>query len=462
MIEAMVSMASGPDLELVADPVGVPRAVGLHGADRVPALQQRDRAALDCEHLAGERALVRGQVADDLGDVRGMERVELALGNLRGEDRAHARRREREAGTGDRRDAVHPHAVPLQFECCDLGECGDAGLGRAVVRLTGVGQEGAGCRGGVDDRRVDRPTRLGLLLPVPGRVPQHRGVALQVHRDDRVPLRLGHRGEERVAQDAGVVDHDVQATELGDRVLDQALRAVPGGDVVGVRVRPSAGRDDLLRDLVGRPGIGALAGVAAAQVVDHDGRALAGQQQGVLPADPAAGAGDHRDLAVQESHGQLTNAASSVNEVARSLRPARSMAAPIAPTIIWPSNVDSRDSAEESPRAVTVMVTASFAPAMPLPLIVSVVGASNALTVQVMVFGMFSTLTTPVRVEPTVGSAGTSLFQDLWMVNHSPQREKSDTTAQTFSWLAGRSTFASILPMVVLLLLWWMSQRLAG
>ena len=58
--------------------------------------------------------------------------------------------------------------------------------------------------------------------------------ALEVDLDDRVPLGLGHVDHHPVTQDAGVVDEDVEGAEGVDRELDEALRAVPGGDVLGV------------------------------------------------------------------------------------------------------------------------------------------------------------------------------------------------------------------------------------
>ena len=45
--------------------------------------------------------------------------------------------------------------------------------------------------------------------------------ALQVYRDHRVPLGLGHVGQHPVTQDPGVVHHDVQVAEDIDGLLDQ-------------------------------------------------------------------------------------------------------------------------------------------------------------------------------------------------------------------------------------------------
>src|SRR6266545_4047225 len=65
------------------------------------------------------------------------------------------------------------------------GQCGDAGLGGGVVRLTRrAHQERLG--GGVDQPAVDRPTgQFGLITPVGGGVAAQQEVAAQVYPDDQ-------------------------------------------------------------------------------------------------------------------------------------------------------------------------------------------------------------------------------------------------------------------------------------
>ena len=123
---------------------------------------------------------------------------------------------------------------------------------------------------------------------------QHREVTLQVDRDHRIPLRFLHAGDKRIAQDPRVVDQDVEATELVDRLSYNTFRAAPGGDVLGVGDGGAAGRGDLFDYLVSRPGVGALAFVAAAEVVDDDLGTFFGEQQCVFAPDAAARAGDDR------------------------------------------------------------------------------------------------------------------------------------------------------------------------
>ena len=211
--------------------------------------------------------------------------------------------RQREPGPGRGRDGVGADAVAGQLLRADLGERGDAGLGGAVVRLAGVGEQARRGRR-VDDRGVDGLAGLGLLPPVGGRPAGGDEVALHVDLDDRVPLLLGHVDEHPVAQDAGVVDQHVEVAEGLDGAVDEALAALPVGDVVAVGDGLAAHGLDLLDDLLrgGQVGPGAVLG--AAEVVDHDLGALRREQQRVLAADPAPGSGDDGDAAVKRSHGR--------------------------------------------------------------------------------------------------------------------------------------------------------------
>ena len=86
---------------------------------------------------------------------------------------------------------------------------------------------------------------LGLLAPVRGGPAARGEVALEVHAHDVVPLRLGHVDEHAVAQDAGVVDEDVEVAERVDRRVDEPLGALPVGDVVAVGDGLAAQRLDL-------------------------------------------------------------------------------------------------------------------------------------------------------------------------------------------------------------------------
>ena len=80
------------------------------------------------------------------------------------------------------------------------------------------------------------------------------------------------------------------------------LGAGPARAVVVVRDALAAGGGDLVDDLLRGGLVGALTGAGTAEVVDHDLRALAREQQRLGAADAATCAGDDRDLAVEESH----------------------------------------------------------------------------------------------------------------------------------------------------------------
>ena len=123
-----------------------------------------------------------------------------------------------------------------------------------------------------------------------------------MHGDDRVPLVLFHVHEHPVAQDAGVVDEDVEPAERVDRVLDEAAGAGEVGDVLAVGDGLAARGLDLGDDLLRRRQVGALAGERAAEVVDDDLRAGRGERERVRAADAAPGAGDDRDLAREVRH----------------------------------------------------------------------------------------------------------------------------------------------------------------
>ena len=91
--------------------------------------------------------------------------------------------------------------------------------------------------------------------------------------------------------------------ELGDRLVDQRLGARPRSATLSVlaTASPPAARISSTTSWAG-PGVRAAAVVAAAEVVDDDLRALAGEEQRVLAADAATGAGDDRDASVELSH----------------------------------------------------------------------------------------------------------------------------------------------------------------
>lgn len=162
----------------------------------------------------------------------------------------------RHPGAGARADGVGRHPVLREREGGGGGEADDPALGRRVVRLPGrAAEEGLG--GGVDDPAVDRSARrLGPLPPVHGREVGGVEVALEVDPDHRVPLLLRHREDHPVAQDARVVDQDVELAEGAHGQLHELARLLEVGHVTQVSDRPPARGTDLRGDLLRRGGRG--------------------------------------------------------------------------------------------------------------------------------------------------------------------------------------------------------------
>ena len=134
-------------------------------------------------------------------------------------------------------------------------------------------------------------------------------MTFQVHVHHRVEGRLVHLEAHRVADDAGVVDEDVEPTPFVDRLRDEAARAVERRDVVTVRDGGTAGGDDLVDDRLRRAGVASAAFHRGPEIVDHDARAVRGEQQRVAATDAPAGAGDDRDLAFEDPHSRAPSLA---------------------------------------------------------------------------------------------------------------------------------------------------------
>ena len=120
--------------------------------------------------------------------------------------------------------------------------------------------------------------------------------------EDDVPHVVRHVLERLVAQDAGVVDRDVELAELVHRALDHRPGGIAVGDRAVVGDRPAAGVADLLGHLVGHRGAGARAVARSAQVVDHDRGAFLRQEQRVRAAQTAACACNECNLSVEQTH----------------------------------------------------------------------------------------------------------------------------------------------------------------
>ena len=120
-----------------------------------------------------------------------------------------------------------------------------------------------------------------------------------MHLDHPVPVGLLGLGKGLVEQDAGVVDQDIGAAEILDGVVEHRLAAGHGRDVGAVGDRAAALVLDRVDHLLRHRDVGAGTVARPAEVVDHDRRTLAREQFGVGLTEPAARAGDDRNLAVE-------------------------------------------------------------------------------------------------------------------------------------------------------------------
>ena len=218
-----------------------------------------------------------GEPRDQRGHVVGGAGVPVALGRRGSTGAAHQVLGHAGAGAG--RDGVGGDAVAAS----SLAAIWSAWRCPTWRRRSwpGPGWRKAGGRRGVDDAGVDRPPALASAPPV-GRRPAHgRERALEVDADDRVPLLLGHVEEHAVAQDAGVVDQHVEAGRTPRRPGRPGARRRPSRPRRRRWPQPRRPRPRSRRRLPGRARVGPVAADRAAQVVDHDVGALAGQLEGV-------------------------------------------------------------------------------------------------------------------------------------------------------------------------------------
>src|SRR6202035_4554814 len=127
----------------------------------------------------------------------------------------------------------------------------DRGLRGRVVRLPEIPQQ-AGTGGGVDDATVDGASlRFGLVTPTSrgGAARQPRAPYVDAHHEIEVLSR--HVPDGTVADDAGVVDQDVELAELRVGALDHGVGLVLVADVAEVRDRLPPALGDELHDPFG-------------------------------------------------------------------------------------------------------------------------------------------------------------------------------------------------------------------
>src|SRR3984893_14795594 len=117
--------------------------------------------------------------------------------------------------------------------------------------------------------------------------------------EDSVEILFAHVEDHAVAQDAGVVDRDVELAEVVQRALDDALGGLEIADALEVGDRLAAEAADFLDNVLGRRTRLAGSLETAAEIVDHDLGSLPGQQQRFCAADTASSACDDRDFPIK-------------------------------------------------------------------------------------------------------------------------------------------------------------------
>jgi predicted exporter len=258
-------------------------ALGLHHG------HAREVATADGVDLRGVLALVGAEVRDEGGDVLRCQLLE------------HVRRHDRlgHAALGDGRDDVALDVVLGAFVGQRLRQADDAQLGRAVVGLPKVA---------VQARRARRvnDASVAVFAQQRPRGPGHVHGAGQVDRQHLGPVLLRHLHEGHVAQDAGVVDDDVELAEGFLRLGDDLLGAFPGVHAVVVGHGLTARRLDLVDDLVGRCAATAAGAVhRATEIVDHHLGTTFGQQERVGSAQATPCTRDDCDSVVETNLGHV-------------------------------------------------------------------------------------------------------------------------------------------------------------
>src|SRR5690606_15441992 len=106
----------------------------------------------------------------------------------------------------------------------------DGGLRGAVVRLIDVAAH-ANTRGCVDEPTVGLCTLTAARLPVPDGGAARQPAPADMHTHDVIEVLDRHGRDRAIAQDARIVDHDVDAPPQVDGALKQGLDVVLGTDV---------------------------------------------------------------------------------------------------------------------------------------------------------------------------------------------------------------------------------------
>src|SRR5919198_3210653 len=290
-------------LELLGNLVRRPAVGAMDGTNRARLIEQENLVIAHAENLAGNplRA-IRGEIDRKRRDL--FRRHLLHAFDPRLFLRRLGRYRIDHACPGERRNAVRTHLEALHVERDAAGKPDDAELGRHVIGLAEIADQRRG-RG-----HVHEGTAI-LLAEMRGAGPAHVEGTIEVDRQHVRPVRPAHAMEDAVAQNAGIVDQNVDAPECGERGVHDLLGILRLGDRERGGDRLASTALDLVHHLVRGRGIATGTFEARADVADDDAGALAGQQHGDGPPDAAPSAGDDRDLA-GDNHPHTSSATSTM------------------------------------------------------------------------------------------------------------------------------------------------------
>ena len=157
-----------------------------------------------------------------------------------------------------------------------------------------------------------------------------------MHGDHVGPVRPAHLVKNHIAQDAGIIDENVDAAEGFERYFYNGFRIFWLGDRKRRRDRFTArffyGVDRLLR----RAGVAAFSLQAGADIANHDARALFREQHGDSSADAAPCPGYDRSLAGNDASHQRPHTSSATSTIIRSFAHCSSSASTL------PSSVEAK------------------------------------------------------------------------------------------------------------------------
>ena len=126
--------------------------------------------------------------------------------------------------------------------------------------------------------------------------------ALQVRAELHVNVGFRKVDERARSVIAGVVDHDVEPSELFECRRDDALGTVPIRNAVAARDGIAAARHDLRGDCTGGVARRRVASDGDTEVIHHYSCAVRSQRQGVFATETTARTSHERDSALERSH----------------------------------------------------------------------------------------------------------------------------------------------------------------